>query len=519
MLASADRLKLASQQVAEPLPPLVSPVKGWNARDALDAMDPADALTLDNWFPDAGGVITRNGFVQFATGVGTGVVNTLAEYQAATTHKFLAAGSGNFYDISTGGVAGAALTTGFANNNWQYTSFLSNIFFVNGVDTAQIYNGTVFANAAFTGVNLNSLVGVIQYQQRLFFWQNSSTGFQFAPLNSISGSMSFYDLSAFAPHGGNLIATVTFSHDGGNGVLDFICFIMSSGDCLMYYGNDPSDVNNWQLIGIYRIAPPVSQRAVCNYGAEAFITTYDDHVPLQRELVALKSGRLAPRSKVSSAVQAAIKANASGFGWQALYYPAGRRLIFNIPNANGSFSQHVQNTEITYTDTITGEEAAPWCRFVNMPAQTWGLFKSNLYFGASGGIVYQADIGNLDNLGPINAVGQQAWNTFSDPQRKRVTAVRTLMQSPNAVFNIGLGFDYGSYNISTASSSTPGIGSPWDTSPWNTSPWSTENKINNLWHAGGGTGVAVSVQTNIATTLGPALWLRTDFKIEKGMTL
>jgi hypothetical protein len=56
----------------------------------------------------------------------------------------------------------------------------------------------------------------------------------------------------------------TFSHDGGNGVTDFIAFIMSSGDCLIYLGNDPGNANAWSLVGIYRLSPPVGPRAVAN---------------------------------------------------------------------------------------------------------------------------------------------------------------------------------------------------------------------------------------------------------------
>ena len=278
----------------------------------------------------------------------------------------------------------------------------------------------------------------------MFFWLPNATGFLYAQLNSISGALAFFDLAAFAPHGGNLTAAVTFSHDGGNGVVDFIAFILSSGDCLIYSGNDPSNVNTWSLVGIYRISPPVSPRAVCQYGAEAFITTYDDHIPLQQQLVALKLGQLHPRSKVSTAVQNAVRANLAGFGWQALYYPRGRRLIFNIPNADGTFSQHVQNTAL---------QTQPWCRFTNMNAYCWGLYRDNLYFGATGGLVYQADTGNLDNIGPVAADARQAWNTFADPMRKQITAVRPMIQAASGeTVSFGLGFDYGDINIAVSPS-------------------------------------------------------------------
>jgi hypothetical protein len=195
-------------------------------------------------------------------------------------------------------------------------------------------------------------------------------------------------------------------------VLDLIAFFMSSGWILVFYGNDPSSALNWQEVNRYRIAPPVNIRAVCSYGGEAYVTTFDDHVPLSAELNSLKEGRQPPRSKISSAVQAAVSSNASGFGWQALYYTKGRRLIFNIPNANGTFYQHVCNTAVSYQDQVAGVVVSPWCRFVNMNAQCRGLFKDNLFFGGANGTVYQADTGTLDILGAVSAVGQQAWNVF-----------------------------------------------------------------------------------------------------------
>jgi hypothetical protein len=508
ILPRAQRLLLASQGLAQAIS-VPAPITGWNARDALDEMPPTDAVLLDNWYPDAQGVVVRNGFTSYATGLGATPVRTLAEYSAGTTRKFLAAASGKFYDISAGGPAGAAIASGFANDAWQWAPFLSRLFFVNGTDTAQVFDGVSFANAGFTRVSLASLVGVTLYQQRLYFWQKNSTGFWFAPLNSISGALSFYDLAAFAPHGGNLVAATTYSHDGGNGVDDFIAFIMSSGDCLIYSGNDPGNANAWSLVGIYRISPPVGPRAVCQYGAEAFLTTYDDHIPLQQQLVALKLGQLPPRSKVSTAVQNAVRANLAGFGWQALYYPRGRRLIFNIPNPDGTFSQHVQNTAL---------QTQPWCRFINMNAFCWGLFKDSLYFGAAGGNVYAADTGNLDNLGAVLANAQQAWNTFENPMRKRITAVRPMVQALSSQnYNFGLGFDYGDIDIAVAST-TASTGSPWDLSPWDTSPWSPDSVVDPHWRVGGGTGQAIGVRMT-ATANSQMTWLRTDYRFEQGVGL
>lgn len=530
VMSLKERLSVAQQAVQEPFS-FVSPIKGWNTRDALDAMDPADAIQLDNLYPDAGGVSTRNGYTQYAFNLGLASVRTLAEYNAGTVRKFFAGCNGRIVDISSGGDAGfgSGFSSGFSsgfgasvgpytNDAWQTEPFLAHLFFCNGADTPQVFDGTSIANWSFTGLTGTNPIGVKQYQQRLLFWQANSTGFWFGQLNSISGALAFFDLSAWTPRGGNLIAITTYSLDGGNGVQDFVVFIMSSGDCLIYFGNDPANLLNWALVGTYALSPPVGPRAVCNYGAEAFVTTYDDHVPLKQQLTAISKGGLPKRSKVSNAVQAAVAANMGAFGWQALYYPKGRRLIFNIPNPDGTFSQHVQNTGAQYPDGsgVVGSVDSPWCRFVNMNAFCFGLFKDSLYFGGANGSVYLADTGNMDLLGPVVAIGQQAWNTLQSPLRKRATAIRPVLETIGSLgYNFAIGFDYGSIDVEVALA-TSNPGSPWDTSPWDTSPWSAESVVNTLWSASGGSGVALSVALNIAATE-PATWLRTDLRGEMGV--
>lgn len=503
-LTLQQRLQIGAQPIVQPQS-VPAPITGWNTRDALDAMDPTDAVTLDNWFPDAGGVNLRNGYSLFASGMGSGQVQTLAEYNGASADKLLAGANGHIYNISTG--TAVSLGSGFTSDKWQAANFLGKLFFVNGADTAQVFDGTSLANSTFTGVTLSTLYGVAQYQQRLFFWQKASTGFWYAPLNSITGALVFYDLASLATRGGTLVAVTTISHDGGNGVTNIIVFIMSSGDCILFLGNDPSQPSAWQMIGIYALSPPLSVRSVVAYGADAFLTTYDDHLPLQQQLVALKLGQRPPRSKVSNAVSDAVAESVALFGWQALFYPKGRFLLFNIPTVNGTFEQHIQNTS-----------NGAWCRFTGLDGCCWGLFANNLYFGSEGGKVYLADTGAMDNGGPISGIGQQAWNTFGDPRRKRMTAVRPVVQSVgSAEYAFGVGFDYNDINVSQVSNS-PVTASPWDTSPWDVSPWSPETVIDNRWRIGGGSGQAVGFKLSI-NALQSVSWLRTDFRTETGTAL
>jgi hypothetical protein len=59
-LAQLQRQAVRARNLTEPIP-LAAPLQGWNARDAFEAMDPLEAIILDNFQPDFGGVRVREG--------------------------------------------------------------------------------------------------------------------------------------------------------------------------------------------------------------------------------------------------------------------------------------------------------------------------------------------------------------------------------------------------------------------------------------------------------------------------
>src|SRR5260221_10407381 len=105
MIGAAQRLKFAARPVVRPItmPP---PIKGWNTRDSLDGMDPLNAVTLDNWFIDGAGLKSRGGCSSFATGLGAGAGETLAEYYSRATPQMLRACHGSGLHVSAGRAGG-----------------------------------------------------------------------------------------------------------------------------------------------------------------------------------------------------------------------------------------------------------------------------------------------------------------------------------------------------------------------------------------------------------------------------
>jgi hypothetical protein len=79
----------APRQQASQTVTVAAPIGGWNARDALGAMDPLDAVTLQNFWPGTNSVILRNGYTKHATGFPS-TVESLMPYSSGTANKLFA---------------------------------------------------------------------------------------------------------------------------------------------------------------------------------------------------------------------------------------------------------------------------------------------------------------------------------------------------------------------------------------------------------------------------------------------
>ena len=480
-----------------------APVGGWNTRDALDAMPPTDAVILDNWWPTTGKVVIRSGYKQHSTGMGTGNVDTLAEYHSGATQKLIACANGNIYDATSS--TAASLGSGFTVNNWQTANFNGRLFLVNGTDAPQDYDGSTLSATAWTGPTITNLIGVNVFKNRLFFWEKNSQDFWYATVNTITGALVKFPLSMVGQFGGNLIAMGTWTLDGGDGVDDYAVFVMSSGEVIVYQGTDPGDAMAWALVGVYRIGEPLSVRGVIKVGGDLLVMTTDDYVSLS---TVLKTGQVGDASKLSGAVRQA-SAQAGVYGWQAILYRKGNMLLFNVPTAQGNYDQHVINT-------ITGAAS----RFKDIPARCWGIFDGDLYFGGQDGKVYQADTGNDDNGVNIAADGGQAWVDFGAPSKKRICAIRPTLEAESSVdFSMGVGVDFnpanqlGSYRVESSSGT-----SLWDVAPWDVSLWYSGLVAYSKWHASKGLGYTVSPRIKVLSKK-PLSWIRTDFRLEGGKNL
>ncbi len=490
---------------------VTAPVGGWNARDSLVGMPPQDAILMDNLFPREGYVEIRQGCAVHSTSGQAGPVETLAELHIGATRKLIGATSGKIYDFSV--ATAVELASGYSQNRWQTTTFGNRLFACNGIDAPWDYDGTTFTTTAWTGVpSNNSLTNVLAFKNRLYFVERNSQTFWYGGVDAVSGALASFDLSFVTELGGTLVALVSITRDGGDGPDDLFCAIMSSGEVVVYSGSDPGDANNWAIVGRFEIAEPLGLRCTLKVGSDVIVPTKAGYVPLGQVLpIGRASTNIALSDKIKGAVSEAITAYGNNTGWQAVLYPAGDKLIINVPTGGDSFVQHVMNT-----NTLA------WCRFTGLTSYAWSLFNEELFFGGPGGTVLQADTTLADVGKAVQWQVRSAWNYFGDASRvKRFNAVLPLFESQgplSASLQLRVDFDNTPpVNLGAPPTPAQAANDPeWDSEEWDSVSWPGQLSTSQDWQTVDGIGRAASIWSYGANIGQVVRWVAISYIYEPG---
>lgn len=513
MNLSASRAKLAQKNRAIPQS-IPAPIGGWNARDSIADMDRTDAVILTNWFPVPTFLQQRYGYTKFSIGY-PGQVETVISYAGATSTKLFGIASGKIYDATSGGAVSSAVVTGLSNSRFQQTNITTSggsySIIVNGADAPRSFDGTNWATPSITGVTTTNLSNVNLFKNRLWFIEKNTLKAWYLPTQSIAGAANALDMSAFAPHGGFLVAMGTWTIDAGYGVDDLAVFITSQGDVLVWRGTDPASSSTWMLVGVWYLGTPVGRRGFVKYRGDLLLLTQDGLFPLS---AALQSSRVNPKvaltDKIQSAITTATTNYGNNFGWDITPFYNQNMVVLNVPvNEGSNQQQYVMNT-------ITGA----WCNFTGWSANCFNVYNNGLYFGSTNYIA-QAWNGFSDNGSAINTQGLQAFSYFGSPgQLKRFTLMRPtfyVSSSPTVSGQINVDFDQSPSTAALSSSSN--TAATWDNANWDGSTWGQDLTLSRVWQ--GTTGIGYAGAPNITTSnIGINMqWVSTDVVMEAGAIL
>lgn len=549
--AQAEAMRGVNRAVPYPLAP---PIGGLNARDALAAMDEKDAIILDNWFCQPSWVEFRRGEATLAAFSGN--AETLLGYTGALTQGAqLYAGINNggvrgIYrvDNAGGGSPGAALVGGAGNTVqpvsstvYDYAQFGSGagefLWALNasGNDLPLLYDGSTWNAVSTSGgtyqltagpsggtpAGLKTLSQVAVYKQRLWFLQQGTFQVWYLPQLAASGALTQLNLGADFKLGGYLVAQITISVDNAAGLGDYMAFVSSMGEVVMYQGYDPSSVNTWSIAGHFVMGRllNVGRKAWCKIGADALMLTSDGAVLLSQAMLTDRSQtRAAVTDKIRYGLNQQIQTFPAAQGWQVQLYPFGTKLLIQNPTTstfNSSFLW-VQNTLSGAWSTF-GQLASSWNTYC---LEQWG---DNLYAGQNGK-VSQVDTGNSDAGAAITFAVKPAYSQHGKPgQLKRWTQFQPIFQvSGTLQLSVGFSVDF---DVTQPTGSIPissGNAAPWNTSYWGppgTQPqtfWGDATLIAKPWIGLAAAGYWGTVYMRASGSGLSAKWMASNFLSEPG---
>jgi hypothetical protein len=429
--------------------------------------------------------------------------------------------NGGIYNVSTQGPNPPLMVSGFTSSRWQYVNFavpggLHYIVMGNGIDAAQIFNGTTWSALSISGLpsgfSTASIVNVAAAKQRLWFTLINSSVVAYMPTDAITGPIAgTQDFGDLWDKGGVLVNVMEWTIDGGEGPNSYVGFISSHGQVTVYQGTDPTNANAWGLVGTFTLTPPIGYRCATRIGSDIALITYQGLVPLSQALPydpsADRSASIT--SRIQNAMNQAVQQYAQNFGWQYITFPQQTLGLLNVPvNENSQQEQYVMNT-------LTGA----WCRFQGWNANVFEIYNNNLFFGDNLGNVVWAYNGAWDATNPtipnipgspippnqysFTADMQCAPNWFDDPGRnKRMTMIQPLILTDGttqALLSVNVDFATNAVGSPIQASVTGGL---WDKALWDRSFWSLGNQNVTTFAsvtADEGKALAIRMQANIVS--------------------
>ena len=509
-------------QIAKPA--LVLPPVGINQVDPLSQMDPRDAIFMYNLVSYRYGTKVRQGYKQWATTVGPGGVKTVIPYNGSLTNgtrdRLFSCGTDGIYDTSisvatpTVKLAFPGATTRSGQGIWCACTTIGGFFTMYTDEEYGYYLYTEatdtwarVTNVQVTGVDPALLVFCMLFKERVWFIQRDTAYAWFLPTGAIIGAATQFNFGNKFKHGGTLQALYTWTLDGGQGPDDYLVAISSTGEVIIYKGNDPTDATNFAVVGHWFIGNvPVGRRVAANSGGDLFMLSVSGLQPLSRVVQGGQTQieNIEISRKVSPAIRANLAISYTQIGWEVKIYPTQDEIIVASPQLTGYPNiQYVQSTN-----------NQGWSIFQSMPIFTGEMWNGAFYFGGLDGNVYviQGDTDNQPRTGAstglsISSAVLGSFQDYGEPGQYHMGQfIRPVfLASAQPTYQVQIRYDYNISEVFTPGLAAPPTGVLWDVGIWDVDIWgSAVFEIESVRGASGigrAMAVGLSMQTSVETTL------------------
>ncbi len=506
-----------------------APLGGVNLRDGIANIQSPEAVALNNLIPRPTCVETRGATVdRGAANVGGYALYTVAGHPSGNLVVSWYDGGRTVlrpFDTATNAYGSTYNATTANAPFWNTTLFQGLMILTNGggIDPPVSYDGaTTFTPLVITGHTApEDIWGCQTFKGRVFYWDENAQSFWYAAAGAYQGVLTNYDLSTFTVKDGYLFAMVPLTIDGGAGPDDLAAFVFSTGEVLLFQGDDPGSATAWQQIGRFYIPIPIGPQCWQISGSATIISTEVGLVDLAR---ALAVGPYDATALVGQQISGSHIAETAS--------PIVRSQLQMAPNDNILIWAR-------YPDESYGEggalqvfvmdlSAKRWCVFTGWEqpsiwgtATAIGVCNNRLFVGDSTGYLNEYTLsGSTDSVGhelnsgtAIQYYGQCAYSDLGMPStRKQIIGVNTIADADTGTANlspstVGVFADF----VNDAAPSTVfGINQPR----------TIANQLGENWYRLYANGFRVSLSWAFNTTVGGTLtrarWYGTDVQLRTG---
>jgi hypothetical protein len=452
---------------------IAAPVGGLNASDSIMRMPQHDCLILDNFIPLPDRLVTRPGCSDWVTGFAHTVERLWVHSNLLGGESLWATTADGVFDCSTSGAVGAAavaLTNG-KTIGLQFSTGANNyLFLVNGTDTMKQYDGTSWTSVATLGATATTNYSFIDsYRQRIFLVRKGTMNLEYLAANAIAGAPTSYAFSSIFKKGGYIVATDSWTIDGGQGSDDLFAIGTSQGEIAIFSGNDPA---TWSLKGVFTLPRPLGPRPFFKYGGDLLYLGESGIYPLSK---ALQSAQIDRTQNVSQKIkQLFTQASAAYFandGWQIIAQPDIPLLLVTIPATPNKFQFCMH------------PETGAWTRFSGWDAACFGRKGAQLYFGGADSVSVVSGLSDYGANIVCTALG--AYSAMGYPKKKHVKLVKPYFLADNGFsYVMGFGRDFqqtpSATTMISGTSTDPAL---WGTGIWGTALWSGQDVVTDSWRS------------------------------------
>lgn len=443
----------------------------------LSAARPATCLRLENWFPTTTGIKLRRGALRHATVSLTGPCESLMTYIGGNIRELFAATETEIFNVTSVGdpdVPPASDVSGQTSGYYSFQNFANAggnyMSVVNGTDDAMLYDGASWATPSITGVTSSSLSHVWAYRNRLWYVEGGSMNAWALGVDAISGAATQVNLAGVFQFGGALLTGGTWSMDAGDGLDDKIVFISTEGEVAIYQGSDPSDPNDWALVGRYVIPPPMGKRCLFSAGGDLLVGTEGGIVPISAAVTkdpAALSIAMVTRSIEPDWISDARSRRA--LPWELVKWDSRKQIYVTTPVTG--------ELDVTPPQCyVVNAETGAWCKNTGWNTRCMIVHDDQLFFGTNDGTILQGDIGGLDDEQLIYHTYVGSWDhmgaigAFKETKLARAIFITRTEFTPK----LSISVDYTVSLPSPPNAATP-TASPgeWDVGLWDVAKWDT----------------------------------------------